>query len=369
MAKQKSAMPISVASSVSNPSSKNASSMVAKNPLPAYQTQAAAVIKAQPANTTAAAAQKVEKPANVTVQTQVANHEPKKNSTTALAAPTSVPKPSLSVVAPKPNTTFVQPPSTNQTIAQPPVTNITAVQNQTSAQPSAVNTTATAQNQTIAQPATPNITVAQPQPSNVSLPEQPAANTSQVQNTTNQTLTDKEEEDPRKKSHEELNEIYKEVMEEQDKEEEEKTKMKEKEEEEKQKAAAMEIDSLMQYVNSASDEHQSQKDKKHILDVFTKNADDDDDAPKGFISKKKAVLSQEQIFDDWEVDLTSEQEQKFSKHFSQIWDQFAGEGGEIMQAEKAVDFMQELMQMSQEDKLKVIKIKTMQQSQPQNNTL
>ena len=53
----------------------------------------------------------------------------------------------------------------------------------------------------------------------------------------------------------------------------------------------MEVDSLMKYVNSASDEHQTSKDRKLISDIFTKNGDEDDDAPKGFISKKKAVLS------------------------------------------------------------------------------
>lgn len=61
----------------------------------------------------------------------------------------------------------------------------------------------------------------------------------------------------------------------------------------------------MKYLSTVSSDHEDEIARKHVIKVFTKYKDDTID---GFaaLSQKQAQLAQEQVFEDWKVDLTSE---------------------------------------------------------------
>jgi hypothetical protein len=71
---------------------------------------------------------------------------------------------------------------------------------------------------------------------------------------------------------------------------------------------------MVKYINSISQEHQSDEDKQMVRSVFTRFADG------STISKNKAQFAYEQLFEDWDVDLTGQQEQAFERDkFDPVW--------------------------------------------------
>jgi len=62
---------------------------------------------------------------------------------------------------------------------------------------------------------------------------------------------------------------------------------------------------MMKYVNNIFEEHQSEKDNEKVLSVFDKLADFDSDENKRTLTQKNTQLAYEEIFEDWDVDLTS----------------------------------------------------------------
>ena len=52
-------------------------------------------------------------------------------------------------------------------------------------------------------------------------------------------------------------------------------------------------------------DHEDEIARKHVIKVFTQFKDDEVNGL-GMLSQAKAQLAQEQVFEDWKVDLTSE---------------------------------------------------------------
>lgn len=78
------------------------------------------------------------------------------------------------------------------------------------------------------------------------------------------------------------------------------------------------------------------------------------------ITKDKAQLAYEKLFDKWKLDLTGEQEIQLAKeHFDPLWDKFTSDNFEMLDTADAVPFMRELMSMSEEDKAKAEKKKSL----------
>ena len=73
------------------------------------------------------------------------------------------------------------------------------------------------------------------------------------------------------------------------------------------------------------------------------------------LSQSKAQLAYEQVFEDWKVDLTSEQEQRFeSEHFIPTWREYAGKNDfSTLSVANAVPFMRSMMSLSLNDRVKM----------------
>lgn len=111
---------------------------------------------------------------------------------------------------------------------------------------------------------------------------------------------------------------------------------------------------MMKYLNDISNEHQSISDRKRIQQVFSSLQE----KGRGLgsiagLNQKKAQLAYEKVFEEWKVDLTSQQEQRLEEdHFEPLFEQYAGKGDfTTIRASDAVPFMRELMDISYEDKL------------------
>ena len=66
------------------------------------------------------------------------------------------------------------------------------------------------------------------------------------------------------------------------------------------------------------------------------------------LDQKKAQLAYEKVFDDWEVDLTGPQEQKFeNSRFYPTWQKYAGkEAYASLSLANAVPFMYDMLRLS-----------------------
>ena len=64
------------------------------------------------------------------------------------------------------------------------------------------------------------------------------------------------------------------------------------------------IDSMSKYLNSFVEEKDNDKDKDHCIKLFR----DYVEQGSGGLSKDRAQLAQEKLFEQWDIDLTSEQE-------------------------------------------------------------
>lgn len=67
---------------------------------------------------------------------------------------------------------------------------------------------------------------------------------------------------------------------------------------------------MMKYINSISQERQTVPDRQHVFEVFEEHSTKSEGQEKGIghLDYKNAQLAQEQIFEDWDVDLTGPQE-------------------------------------------------------------
>ena len=75
----------------------------------------------------------------------------------------------------------------------------------------------------------------------------------------------------------------------------------------------------MRYISAVADNHHSNEDDVKVLDVFLENSENGDK-----VSKDKAQLAYERIFELWQIDLTGQQETEFfSKHFEPLWNEYA----------------------------------------------
>ena len=114
------------------------------------------------------------------------------------------------------------------------------------------------------------------------------------------------------------------------------------------------VDPMMKYLSTISADHEDEAARKHVIEVFKKLADDQDHGM-DMLSQSKAQLAYEQVFEDWKVDLTSEQEQRFERdHFIPAFREFAGTNDfSTLSVANAVPFMRQLMSLSIEERAKI----------------
>ena len=62
---------------------------------------------------------------------------------------------------------------------------------------------------------------------------------------------------------------------------------------------------MMKYLSTMSSDHEDEIARKHVIKVFSQFKDDQVDGI-GMLTQAKAQLAQEQVFEDWKVDLTSD---------------------------------------------------------------
>ena len=73
---------------------------------------------------------------------------------------------------------------------------------------------------------------------------------------------------------------------------------------------------MSQYLSSFLEEKDNEKDRNHCIELFKSYLEEGT----GGLSKEKAQLAQEKLFEEWDIDLTSEQEQKFAQErFEPAW--------------------------------------------------
>lgn len=121
-----------------------------------------------------------------------------------------------------------------------------------------------------------------------------------------------------------------------------------------QKEATDGVDSMMKYLSTISSDHEDEIARKHVIKVFSQLKDDTVEGI-GHLSQKQAQLAQEQLFEDWKVDLTSDQEQRFEQeHFIPTWREYAGKNDfSSLSVANAVPFMRSLMSLTMNERVKI----------------
>jgi hypothetical protein len=114
------------------------------------------------------------------------------------------------------------------------------------------------------------------------------------------------------------------------------------------------VDTMMKYLSTVSSEHEDEIARKHVIKVFSQFKDDMIEGI-GQLSQKQAQLAQEQLFEDWKVDLTSDQEQRFEQeHFIPTWREYAGKTDfSTLSVANAVPFMRSLMSLTMNERVKI----------------
>lgn len=116
------------------------------------------------------------------------------------------------------------------------------------------------------------------------------------------------------------------------------------------------IDPMAKYLNGFIEEKDNKVDRKKIAKMFNQYADEPgENGHPGALSKEKAQLAQEKLFEEWEIDLTSEQEQKFAvERFEPAWKEFAGKYDySKLNADNAIKFLRKAMSYTDEEKEKL----------------
>lgn len=121
----------------------------------------------------------------------------------------------------------------------------------------------------------------------------------------------------------------------------------------------------MKYLNTISSDHEDEVSRKHVIKVFS-NLQDDQENGIGLLSQAKAQLAYEQLFEDWKVDLTSEQEQRFEQeHFVPMWREYTGTNDfSTLSVANAVPFMRQLMSLTLNDRVKIQMFQKMHKDDP-----
>jgi hypothetical protein len=111
---------------------------------------------------------------------------------------------------------------------------------------------------------------------------------------------------------------------------------------------------MMKYLSTISSDHEDEEARKHVIKIFS-SFHDEKEGGIGLLSQSKTQLAYEQIFEDWKVDLTSEQEQRFeSEHFIPTWREYAGKTDfSTLSVANAVPFMRSLMSLTLNERVKI----------------
>ena len=108
------------------------------------------------------------------------------------------------------------------------------------------------------------------------------------------------------------------------------------------------IDSMSNYLNSFVDDKNNDKEKEHTVKLFKSYIEE------GYagLTKEKAQLAQEKLFEEWDIDLTSEQEQRYAKErFEPAWQEIAGKYDySKLNPDKAAQFIMKTLSLSDEEK-------------------